>query len=407
MYQLLSGLRIIEASSFVASPSAGLYLAQLGAEVIRVDNIGGGPDFNRWPKTNEGNSLYWEGLNRAKKSVAVNMRTDEGKALIQRLATAPGANAGVLLTNFPLGGFLSYENLKAKRDDVIVARVMGQANGGPALDYTVNCALGLPYMTGPQELGDEPVNHVLPAWDLLAGAYAAFALMAAERKRNMTGAGGEVRIPLADLGITSIANMGQIAEVLYNDESRKRHGNEIYGAFGRDFLTADNKRLMIMALTSRQWRGLVSVLNIEIEIASIEKQRGISFDQDEGVRYEHADILYPLVESCVSKRKYDELTEALDAVGGCWGAYQTMREAADDPDLVKNNPIFTDMKNTSGLTYPTPGSALTFPEETRGVPKKSPQLGQDTEEVLEELLNMNKSEIQTLQDGGHIGRAES
>ena len=111
MYGILKGLRVIEASSFVASPSAGLYLAQLGAEVIRVDTIGGGPDYNRWPKSNEGASFYWEGLNKGKKSITVNIGTDEGKSLIQDLACDPGENGGILLTNFPQSGFLSYKTL--------------------------------------------------------------------------------------------------------------------------------------------------------------------------------------------------------------------------------------------------------------------------------------------------------
>ena len=136
MYNILKGLRIIEASSFVASPSAGLYLAQLGAEVIRVDHVKGGPDYNRWPKADNGSSFYWEGLNKAKKSVALDLKSKEGREILQRLAASGGENGGILLTNFPVGSFLSYENLKPLREDIIVARVMGQANGGPALDYT-------------------------------------------------------------------------------------------------------------------------------------------------------------------------------------------------------------------------------------------------------------------------------
>ena len=177
MYNILKGLRVVEATSFVASPSAGLYLAQLGAEVIRVDHVKGGPDYNRWPKADNGSSFYWEGLNKAKKSVSLNLKTSEGREILKRLAASGGENGGILLTNFPVGGFLSYENMKELREDIIVARVMGQANGGPAVDYTVNCALGVPNMTGPASLGDEPVNHVLPAWDLLAGAYTALSLI--------------------------------------------------------------------------------------------------------------------------------------------------------------------------------------------------------------------------------------
>ena len=402
MYNILKGLRVIEATSFVASPSAGLYLAQLGAEVIRVDHVAGGPDYNRWPKADNGSSFYWEGLNKAKKSVSLNLKTTEGREILKRLAASGGDNGGILLTNFPVGGFLSYENVKALREDIIVARVMGQANGGPAVDYTVNCALGVPNMTGPASLGDEPVNHVLPAWDLLAGAYTAFAILAAERRRRETGEGADVRIPLSDIGVTSLANLGQIAEVLYTNENRARYGNEVYGAFGKDFVTADGKRLIVMAISPRQWSGLVKVLGIETDIAAIEKQRNVSFDYDEGVRFEHRDVLYPLVTAKIVKWESAALKKALDDVGGCWGEYQTLRDAVDDPALVKGNPVFTEMKNPSGFTYPTPGSVATLGGETRGAPKTAPVLGQNSEDVLADLLGMGSGEIASLIDNGIV-----
>lgn len=404
MYGILKGLRVIEASSFVASPSAGLYLAQLGAEVIRVDTIGGGPDYNRWPKSDEGVSFYWEGLNKGKKSVTVNIGTEEGKRLIQDLVCAPGENGGILLTNFPQSGFLSYKKLKEKREDVIVARVMGQANGGPALDYTINCALGYPLMTGPRSLADdEPVNHVLPAWDLLAGAYTAFSLLAAEKHRAISCEGGEYKIPLADVGITAMANMGQLAEVLYQDGNRTRHGNQVYGAFGKDFKTADGKRMMIMAITPRQWRGLLSVLKIEQQVSEVESARGVTFDKDEGVRYEHGDALYPLIESRVCLRQAAELQSALDVVGGCWGEYQSMYEAAEDEALVKNNPVFSEIKNPSNYTYPTPGSALTIAGHERGTATVAPHLGEHSTSVLTSVLGLDEDKVSHLIEQGVVG----
>ncbi len=107
MYSLLGDLSIIEASSFVASPTAGLYCAQFGAEVIRVDQIGGGPDYRRWPVTDANDSLYWENLNRAKKSVALDLSRPEGRELLQALVCATGN----LITNFPAEGFLAHETL--------------------------------------------------------------------------------------------------------------------------------------------------------------------------------------------------------------------------------------------------------------------------------------------------------
>ncbi|MGL5839835.1 MAG: CoA transferase [Sphingorhabdus sp.] len=398
MYHLLQNLTLIEASSFVASPTAGLYLAQMGAEVIRIDQIGGGPDFKRWPLTDKGNSLYWENLNRAKKSVALDLAQPEGRELLQKLA----AKTGLLITNFPVNSFLSHDKLAALNPAMITVRVMGQADGGTALDYTVNSAVGIPYMTGPGSLGNEPVNHVLAAWDLLTGAYAAFALLAALRHRDATGEGQEIRIPLQDVATASVANMGMIAEVLYSGANRKRLGNAVYGAFGRDFETADGKRVMIMALTPKQWSGLVSVLGIEAEIAAIEGERGVRFAKDEGLRFAHRDALFPLVEAKVKARNWAELDAAMAAAGCCYGAYQTMAEAARDPALVRENPVFGRAENPSGFDYPAPGAFATIPQQQRQPPQPAPHLGADSDDILTNLLGLSAAELDTLKSQGLI-----
>ena len=398
MYSLLAGLRVIEASSFVASPTAGLYLAQMGAEIIRVDQIGGGPDFHRWPKAANGASLYWENLNRAKKSVALDLGREEGRELLQALVAATGQ----FITNFPVNGFLAHETLVERRPDLVTVRVMGMADGGPALDYTVNAAVGFPDLTGE---GPEPVNHILPAWDLLTGAYAAFAMLAALRPRDATGAGQEVRIPLSDVAIGSVANLGMLAEVLTTGHNRERLGNTVYGAFGRDFTTADNIHLMVMAITPRQWTGLVKVLDIAAEVAAIESARGVSFAIDEGVRFEHRDALFPLVEARVSNRNFAELKAAFDANGCCYGPYRTMQQAAQDPALVGNNPIFTFPDNPSGEHYPAAGAMASIPQLERQPAAAAPMLGQHTDEILESVLGLPFGSIAALHDKGLIAQA--
>lgn len=398
MYPLLNGLSVIEASSFVASPTAGLYLAQMGAEVIRVDQIGGGPDFNRWPKTDNGASLYWENLNRAKKSVALDLARPEAREILQELA----AKTGQFITNFPVDGFLSHEKLVAKRADMITVRVMGMADGGPALDYTVNAAVGFPDLTG---TGPEPVNHVLAAWDLLTGAYSAFAMMTALHHRNVTGLGQEVRVPLSDVAIGTAANLGMLAEVLHTGDNRERLGNAVFGAFGRDFVTGDGVRLMIMAITPRQWTGLVSVLGISENVAAIEAERNVSLTKDEGLRFTHRDALFPLVEAKVATWNYADLKNALDKVGGCYGAYQTMNDAARDAVLVGNNPIFGYAANPSGLDYPAPGSLASIPQLDRAPPQSAPRLGAHSNEILERVLGLSGGQIATLHDKGLVFQA--
>lgn len=396
MYDLLTGLSVIEASSFVASPTAGLYCAQMGAEVIRVDQIGGGPDFRRWPVTDDNDSLYWENLNRAKKSVALDLGRPEGRELLQALVRATGQ----FITNFPVGGFLSHEVLAAERADLITVRVMGWADGSPALDYTVNNSVGYPMLTGP---GPEPVNHVLPAWDLLSGAYAAFALLAAIQRRSATGAGGEVRVPLSDVAIGTVANLGGVAEVLYSGANRPRLGNAVYGLFGRDFVSADGQRTMIVVVTPRQWANLVAALGLGEAIAAVEAARGVSFATDDGLRFAHRDALYPLFERAIASRSHPDLAAAFDAGGIVHSPYRTMLDAVQDPALVADNPIFGHADNPSGFAYPAAGAFATLPQDARQPPRPAPRNGQHSEEILADRLSLPSGEIARLIDAGIVG----
>ena len=395
MYNLLNGLSVIEASSFVASPTAGLYLAQMGAEVIRVDQIGGGPDFRRWPVTEDNDSLYWENLNRAKKSVALDLGSPQGRELLQELVR----KTGQFVTNFPAEGFLSQAKLAESRADLITVRVMGWADGSPALDYTVNNSVGYPMMTG---AGPDPVNHVLPAWDLLTGAYAAFTMLAAVQKRAQTGDGLEVRIPLSDVAIGSVANLGGIAEVLYTGANRPRLGNAVYGLFGRDFETADGVRTMIVVVTPRQWANLVAALKLESAIGAIEAERGVSFAKDDGLRFNHRDALYPLFEAAIGARTHADLAGAFDAGGIVHSAYRTMLDAANDPALVANNPVFGSAANPSGFDYPAAGSFASVPQLDRQAPQPAPRNGANSEEVLAERLGLSSGAIAALIDAGTV-----
>src|SRR5271169_6826880 len=181
MNRLLQDLRIVEISAFVAAPLGGMTMAQMGAEVIRVDPIGGGIDYARWPVTADGVSLYWAGLNKSKRSLALALDRPEGRELARALVTAPGPGGGILLTNLPPLRGLEFASLTAARPDVIMLRLIGNRDGSAAVDYTVNAASGFPLATGN---GSTPINNVLPAWDVATGLYLSTALLAAERHRT-------------------------------------------------------------------------------------------------------------------------------------------------------------------------------------------------------------------------------
>ncbi|MGE3925967.1 MAG: CoA transferase [Lautropia sp.] len=402
MYPILNGLRVVECASFIAAPSCALHLLQLGAEVIRIDPIGGGPDFRRWPLSADGSSFYWEGLNKGKRSVAIDLSHPQGRSLAVDLITAAGAGSGLFVTNFPRDGFLAHDKLRERRPDLVTVRVMGWNDGGQAVDYTVNAALGIPWMTGSAANGDQPVNHVLPAWDLLTGAYAAFALLAAERRRRDTGEGQEVLVPLSDVALASVGHMGQIAEVLAGGD-RPRYGNDLFGAFGRDFVTADGQSVMVVAITARQWSGLLRALGIGAAVAAIEASRGVSFASDEGTRFQHRDALLPIVAEAIAALPLARLQPAFDGNGVCWSLYRTLGQALrEDPRFDTGRDLFTTIEQPSGHRYPAPGAMATFRGAVRQPVMPAPRLGDHTDQVLAEVLSLTSAQIGALHDAGVV-----
>lgn len=393
MYQLLNGLSIIETSSFVASPTAGLYCAQLGAEVIRVDHKAGGLDYDRYMLTGAGRSLSWENLNRAKKSVALDLHSGAGRELLVELA----AQTGNLITNLPENSFLAHDAIAARRADLVSVRIMGWHDGRQAMDFTVNAASGYPLMCGPEEWDPAtapPVNQVLPAWDFITGAYCAFAMLAGLRHRDATGEGSAIRVPLGDVAIGTMANSGALAEMLYRGADRERLGNAIWGAFGRDFRSRDGIRFMVAALTPKQWDGLVRAMGVGEAIAALEGELGVRFADGDRPRFEHRHRLFALFQEAAGRADWSTLAASLAAQGTTFERYRTMHEAANDPVLVADNPLFgPSPANPSGFAYPAPRSFANIPGHNAGDPRPAPYLGQHTEEVLADRLGLGSAAI--------------
>ena len=406
MYNLLNDLSIVEVSSFVASPTAGLYCAQMGAEVIRVDHTAGGLDYNRYMLTAEGRSLSWENLNRAKKSVALDLQSGAGRELCVELA----AKTGQLITNLPEQSFLAHAAMQAKRADMVSLRIMGWHDGRQAMDFTVNAAAGYPLMTGPEEWDAQtapPVNQVLPAWDFITGAYCAFAMLAALRHRDHTGEGSEVRVPLGDVAIGTMANAGLLAEVLYRGSDRERLGNAIWGAFGRDFRSRDGVRFMVAALTPKQWSGLVKAFGLQDGIAALEAEVGVRFADGDTPRFRHRAALFALFQAAAEKLDYADLAARMAAEGCTFERYRTAFEAANDPVLVADNPLFGPAPaNPSGFEYPATRSFANLPGREAGDPAPAPFLGQHSEEVLAEKLGLSSGAIGKLVDAGTVALSD-
>ena len=394
---VLEGLRIVEGAAFVAAPLGGMTLAQLGADVIRFDAIGGGIDFNRWPCTDDGTSLFWMGLNKGKRSIAVDIRRSEGRELVVSLITAPGPDRGIFLSNFPAEGWLADEPLRELRPDLLYVNVVGNPDGTTAVDYTVNASAGFPLSTGPVG-GVRPVNHLLPAWDIAAGLTATTGLLAAERFRTRTGVGQYVRIALADVAFALVANLGYVAQAQLLGEDRPPLGNDLYGAFGRDFATKDGRRVMVVAISRGQWEALVAATAIGDRLAAIEEAFDVDFGR-EGDRFVARDALAALIGPWCAARALGEVAEVFTQHGVCWGPYQTFRQLADeDWRCSPANPMFADIDQPAVGRVRAPGSPISLSQVARTTPAPAPLLGQHTVEILAEELGLSSAEIGKLHD---------
>ncbi|MEQ1768668.1 MAG: CoA transferase [Devosia sp.] len=391
MSGVLAGMRIVEGSAFVAAPLGGMTLAQLGADVIRYDQIGGGLDFGRWPLAPDGQSLFWVGLNKGKRSLQVDLRSPEGQELLARLITAPGTDGGIFLTNLPARGALAYEALKQRRKDVIVVLLTGNADGSSEVDYTVNAAAGFLSVTGPKG-GTEPINAVLPAWDIALGEMAALAVLAADRRRRATGEGSLVTIALSDVAFAATAALGRLAQAELGTVA-ERDGNNLYGAFGRDFATSDGRRIMLVGLTARQWKALVEAIGIDIR--TIETATGADLSTESG-RYAAREAIAEAVAPWVAARSLPELRSILDAAGAAWSPYRSFGEAlSEDARVSPGNPMFARIEQPGIGSLLSAASPLNFAGSERLAPRPAPRLGEHTDQVLMEM-GLTEAEIADL-----------
>ena len=401
MSGILKGMRVVEGSAFVAVPLAGMTLAQMGADVIRFDRIGGGLDAGRLPLAPSGQSLFWAGLNKGKRSIAVDMKSERGRELVTRIITAPGEDAGLFLTNLRVRGWMDYETLSKYRDDLIMVTLTGDRHGKPQVDYTVNPALGIPDMTGPVGHAD-PVANALPAWDCIAGQLVVSSLLAAERHRLRTGAGQDVELALKDVAAAMMGHLGMLGDAAVNTEERGKSGNALYGAYGQDFLCADGNRVMVIGLTARQWSGLVKATQTGDQMAALERRTGRSL-RDEGTRWALRDQITAILAPWFAARPVAAFREQFDKAGLTWSQFRTVKQAlAEDPDLSTDNPMFSHLTQPGLGAFPVPGLATRFSAYPRQAPVAAPALGMHTEEILGDVVRLDDTEIAQLFDAGVV-----
>ena len=231
---------------------------------------------------------------------------------------------------------------------------------------------------------------------------AATGILAAERKRNRSGTGELVNLALSDVGIWVASALGHLAESALLGRSRAADGNHIYGAFGHDFVTRDNCRIMLTALTKAQWKRLKTAVKIENAVVDLENKYNTNLD-DEGSRYEFRDAIVSLIEPFVSQNDYYTIKVILDDNGVLWGPYQTFDELVKKyPSCSEANPLIQTIFQKGLGEFPAAGLPLRFQELEEQPLKPAPSLGEHTDEVIANILGLPDHIINDFHDRGII-----
>jgi 2-methylfumaryl-CoA isomerase len=256
-------------------------------------------------------------------------------------------------------------------------------------------------ITGPEGHAD-PVNHVLPAWDIACGLYAAVAILGADRRRRMSEQGMQMRVALHDVALAAAGNLGYLAEAQLLRVERKRHGNYVYGVFARDFTTRDGRRIMLVALTKRHWTDLLHATGLVDVAGALEESLGVDFG-DEGARFEYREVLAGLLAQWFSRSSLAEVESVLAGTSVLWSIYHTFIDLVADEGAgpkIAANPMIHLIDQPGIGAHLAPG----LPVEMNGAappPEPAPLLGEHTDALLDRL-GLSGSEIADLHRRGVV-----
>ncbi len=199
-----------------------------------------------------------------------------------------------------------------------------------------------------------------------------------------------------------LGHLGIVGEVMVNGVDRPKYGNALYGAYGQDFVTRDGRRLMVIGLTERQWKGLVRVLGMEAEVAALAARLALDLG-DEGNRFRARKAITEVLAPWFEARDYAEIAGLFDKAGLTWAPFRSFAEAVrDDPDLSDENPMIRVLEQPGIGRYPVPGSPVNWGALPRMDPVRAPRLGEHSEEVLAGVLGLGSGEIGRLMDAGIV-----
>lgn len=394
----LAHLRVLDLSRVLAGPWAGQMLADLGAEVIKVEKPVEGDDTRKWgpPFAEGGESAYYLSANRGKRSVAIDMATPEGQKLIRALA----AKSDVVLENFKLGGLakygLDYASLKAHKPDIVYCSITGFGQTGPyapraGYDFLIQGMGGLMSLTG--ETGGEPMKVGVALTDIFTGMYASVAVLAALAHRDRTGQGQHVDLALLDVQVAVLAN--QASNYLVGGMVPQRLGNSHPNIVPyQAFPTADGHAILAIG-NDGQFSRFCAVAGQEQWAADPRFSTNVA-------RVENREILVPLIRAVLQTRTTADWMAALEEAGVPCGPINDLAQVFADPQVRHRNMVVS-------IPHPQAGSVdlvanpIHLSETPITYDRAPPLLGADTNDILAQVLGLEAGVLDDLRAQGVIG----
>lgn len=394
----LAGMRVLDLSRVLAGPWCTMVLADLGAEVIKIENPDGGDDTRHWgPPYAGGESAYYLCTNRNKQSVSVDLRTVEGQRIVRSLV----ATSDILVENYKLGGLdrfgLDYPTLSAEFPSLIYCSVSGYGRESPVAarpgyDYVIQAEAGLMSVTGAKD--GEPLKVGVAVADLFTGAAAAQAVLAAVIARHRDGVGQHIDMALFDCQLAMLANVG--SAFLTSGNEPARYGNQHPTVVPYQVFPTADGRVVVAVGNDRQFGFLCRDLLGRPELATDPR---FAKNTDRSV---NRDALIPLLEPLFAERPTSYWLEGLRRAGVPTGEVRPVGKALTAPETEARGMVRT-------VAHPTAGEVrlVASPLRLSGTPVVEPVapplLGEHTDEVLQRILGEDADSIAALRDAGAIG----
>ena len=398
-------IRVLDLSRVLAGPWCSQNLADLGADVIKVERPGSGDDTRSWgppyARDADGNdsseAAYYLAANRGKRSVTIDIASAEGQALVTELAR----HADVVLENFKVGHLkrygLDYDALKLVKPDLVYCSITGFGQDGPyahraGYDFLIQGMGGLMSVTGERDdlPGGGPQKAGIAITDLMTGMYATIAVLAALSHRDRTGEGQHIDMALLDVQVAMLANMG--SNYLHSGQAPKRWGNAHPNIVPYQTFACADGHLIVAAGNDGQYRKFVEAGG-RPELA-----HDARFATNPN-RVKHRDVLVPLLAEMVLSRTREDWIKQLEAAGVPCGPINDIAEVFANPQ-VQARELVTALPHPSAGTVKLLRSPMRLSETPTRLDLAPPLLGQHTDEVLREVLGHSAAQIDALREKG-------